>query len=282
MLRTYDYSKLTVNGMVQYRFGTEGTLTANTGYSELSGPILTGLAPLQGKEMGTTYGQLRLRAGQLFAQGYANWISAGKSFSYATGLPVVQDGVRYGAQIQYHTDSPDARTRFIVGADLDHSIMDTKGTINGRFEENDDITLIGGYAQSTLSFSPIADFMFTLRGDWSNLHEGLQLSPRAAFVYKPFPGQTFRATYNQAFAAPKSTQHFLDIIGQEQALGAKSPARHSRPRRPGASRSKNSDKPMRLASTSPLKGISEEISMLIHYHSYPYTAQRPVAGWWIY
>ncbi len=219
MPRTYDYTKLTVNGMLQYRFGDALSITANTGYSELSGPILTGFSTLQGKGMGTTYAQLRIRANNFFAQGFGNWARTGESFSYITGLPLIQNGARYGAQMQFDLNSPDERTRFIFGADLDHAFVDSEGTISGRFEDADDLTVFGGYAQSSLTLSPKVDFTFTLRGDWSNVSEEFQLSPRAALVFTPMPGQTLRATFNRAFAAPKGTEYFLDLVGQTTPLG---------------------------------------------------------------
>ena len=216
--RIPDYSKTVLDGMMQYRLADGVSITANGGFSELSGFLLTDLAPFQVNKMLGYYGQLRLQAGNFFAQMYANMRDAGESFAYTALRPIVQEGGRYGGQMQFEHNSSNSKTRLIAGLDADLIRLESSGTLTGRNEFSDDITLLGGYVQSTLDVSDAMDVIVAMRGDWSNVFDGLQLSPRAAILYKPSQLHTLRASYNSAFAAPTTFQFFLDFVLQEQLL----------------------------------------------------------------
>ena len=219
--RNNAYSKTVLDGMFQYRSSEQDlTITINAGYSDLTGFLLTDLSPFQVDKMLGYYGQFRVQAGKVFGQVYANMREAGESFSYTAVRPIVQEGGRYGGQLQFNHTSPDNRTRFTVGADADMVQLESSGTLTGRNELDDNLTLLGGYAQTAIDVSDQFDINVALRGDWSNVYEGLQLSPRAALVYKPSSQHTFRTSFNSAFAAPTTFQFFLDFVIQEQPLNA--------------------------------------------------------------
>ncbi|TDI68833.1 MAG: TonB-dependent receptor, partial [Bacteroidetes bacterium] len=59
--------------------------------------------------------------------------------------------------------------------------------------------------------SPKVDLTLAIRGDYDNIYEKFQVSPRAAVVFKPSTTQSFRITYNRAFSAPSVNSLFLDI-----------------------------------------------------------------------
>ena len=216
--RNYDYNKLNLNGMLQYRLGESITITANGGYAELKAIVLSGIGTLQADGFGYTYGQLRFQADRFFAQAYVNSNDAGNSFVYGTGVPVVDKGLVYSAQAQYDLDLANERIRLVVGGDLELTRPNTEGTILGRNEELDDINEMGGYAQSTFELNQQLDLTLALRGDWSNIFDAFQLSPRAAMVYRASQQHTLRASYNQSFSAPGVNSLFLDIVGQSTAL----------------------------------------------------------------
>ena len=216
--RTTKYSKTILDGMLQYRSGRDLTMTLNGGFSELTGYLLTDLSPFQVAQMLGYYGQFRVQAGNFFGQVYANMREAGESFSYTAVRPIVQEGGRYGGQLQFDHTGASGENRFIFGLDADLIRLESSGTLTGRNEDVDDLTLLGGYAQTSVNVSEQFDITFALRGDWSNVYEGLQLSPRAAMVYKPSPKHTIRTSYNSAFAAPTTFQFYLDFVIQEQTL----------------------------------------------------------------
>ncbi|MEZ4699989.1 MAG: TonB-dependent receptor [Rhodothermales bacterium] len=218
--RNYDFSKLNVNGMLQYRVQDNLSLTVNGGYSSLDAIVLSGIGTLQSKGFGYTYGQFRLQADRFFAQFYVNKNDAGDSFVYGNGVPVVDKGVQYSAQAQYDLSFADDRFRLILGGDLEMTRPDTEGTILGRNDANDDINEVGGYAQSTIEMTPKLDLTLAVRGDWSNVFDEFQVSPRAALVYKVNTSNTVRASYNKSFSSPGVNSLFLDIVGQVQQLDA--------------------------------------------------------------
>ncbi|GAB5519447.1 MAG: hypothetical protein RhofKO_16980 [Rhodothermales bacterium] len=215
--RDYDYEKYKVNGEIQYRLADDVTLAANLGTSALTAVVLSGIGTLQADGIGYSYGQLRLQAGNLFAQVYANTNDAGDSFVYAQDFngdnvpdPVVDKGRMINAQAQYDM-ALGSRQQLIVGVDYEQIRPDTEGTINGRNEDDDTITEAGIYAQSTTNLTEQFDLTLALRGDYNNIVEQFQLSPRAAVVFKPNTTNTFRATFNRAFSSPGSNSNFLDI-----------------------------------------------------------------------
>lgn len=219
--RQNDYEKYKVNGEFQYRFNDTVSLIANAGTSSLKATVLSGIGTLQADGFGYSYGQLRLQAGSFFAQAYLNVNDAGDSFVYGQDLdgdnqpdPVVDKGQLLNVQAQYDFAVWEDKQQFIVGVDYEAISPDTEGTINGRNEDDDEITETGGYIQSTTNLTSQFDLTLALRGDYNNIVEEFQLSPRAAVVFKPDNNNTFRATYNRAFSSPGSNSNFLDIIAR--------------------------------------------------------------------
>lgn len=212
--RKYDYESYNVNGFVQYRFRDGVSLALNAGHSSFTGTVLSGIGTLYGDGFGYTYGQLRLQAGNLFAQAYVNRNDAGNSTVYGTGERVIDNGVLYNAQAQYDLNAFDGRQQFIFGVDAVFTRPDTEGSILGRNEEEDDINEVGAYVQSTTELNPQFDLTLALRGDYNNIQEKLLLSPRAALVYKPTASHSVRATYNRAFSSPGTNSLFLDIVAR--------------------------------------------------------------------
>lgn len=207
-----DYQKRNVNGMLQYRMSDDVTITANGGYSDLTGTVLTGIGTVQGDQFALMYGQLRLQAGRLFAQAYLNKNDANNSFVYGTGDKVVDKGQQLNVQAQYDFEMAEGKQQFIVGADMDQTKPETEGTIYGRNDEDDTINEMGGYLQSLTRLTPKLDLTAAVRGDYDNIIEEVSVSPRVGLVFKPGTSHAFRATYNRAFALPGTNSMFLDIV----------------------------------------------------------------------
>ncbi|MFQ5771187.1 MAG: carboxypeptidase regulatory-like domain-containing protein, partial [bacterium] len=178
--RNYDYKKFNVNGLLEYRFSDNVFLTANGGYATLDATVLTGVGTAQADGWGYTYGQLRLQAGNFFAQTYLNRNNAGDSFVYGTKLPLVDKSTLFNVQAQYDLEMAEGNQHFIFGFDYDRTTPNTEGTIYGRNEKNDLISETGGYVQSQTAFSPKFNVTAALRLDYNNLQKELVLSPRVA------------------------------------------------------------------------------------------------------
>ena len=216
--RNYDYQKYLINGLLQYRVSPATTVSVNAGTSSLTGVVLSGIGTLQADRFGYSYGQVRVQSGGLFVQGYANFNDAGDSYVYGTGQTVVDKGIQYVAQTQYDFE-PLRKVRVISGLDARFTLPDTEGTILGRNEDRDQVNQYGAYAQASTPLMDALTLTAALRGDYNNVVDDFQLSPRAALVFAVNGTNTVRATYNRAFSAPGTNSLFLDIAARELIPG---------------------------------------------------------------
>jgi iron complex outermembrane receptor protein len=170
--------------------------------------------------------QQRFRHKQFFAQVFYNQSNSGNAdandpngtFYLRSGIPVVDQSSVLVAQLQqgYSLGS----TKLTGGIDYIATTPETKGTIMGRNEDDDNILETGAYLQFTTPLTPKLDLMGAVRGDMNSRIEGTQFSPRAALLYKATPTQNFRFTFNRAFNSPASFSFFLDQwSGQTANLG---------------------------------------------------------------
>jgi iron complex outermembrane receptor protein len=213
--RNPDYMKLNVNGSVEYRIEGAGNLTVAAGISRYTATVLSGIGTLQADNFGYQYAQLRYQQGGFFAQAYLNQNNAGDSYVYGSGDVVFDKSKTVNGQAQYDLAISGGRHNIIFGGDVEVVTPNTDGTIYGRFEANDQITEYGVYTQGTFGLTPEFDATVAVRGDYNNVVDQFQLSPRAAIVYKPMPGQSVRASYNRAFSSPGNNSLFLDIVARE-------------------------------------------------------------------
>jgi outer membrane receptor protein involved in Fe transport len=116
-----------------------------------------------------------------------------------------------GGQLQHALDIG-ASNSLVYGADYTFTNPRTGGTINGRNEDDDNTSEIGGYAQSTTRMSPQWDLLLAARLDQHNRLDGTFFSPRAAVVFKPAEGQSWRLTFNRAYSTPANFSFFLDLL----------------------------------------------------------------------
>ncbi|MDA1028290.1 MAG: TonB-dependent receptor [Bacteroidetes bacterium] len=206
-VRDTDYEKQNVNAALEYRFSDSGSLSANVGYANLKSTILSGVGTVQAEDYGYTYYQLRLKVDKFFAQVYVNKNNAGDSFVYGA-FPVTDNSTQTVGQAQYDLSLAEGKQNIILGADFEFIRPDTEGTI----QTDDGIDEFGAYVQSTTKINPKIDFTAALRGDYNSITDGLQVSPRAAIVYKPNNSSSFRATFNRAFSSPGTNSNFLNIV----------------------------------------------------------------------
>jgi iron complex outermembrane receptor protein len=206
--RDTDYSKSNINGNLEYRFSETGSLSANVGYSTLKATVLSGVGTLQAEGYGYSYGQLRLNLENFFAQVYLNRNDAGKSRVYGA-FDVVDNSTQLVGQAQYDWNNTSGRQSIIVGADFEMTRPDTEGTI----QTDEGIDEFGGYLQSTTKLTGKLDFTAAVRADYSSIgNQDINLSPRAALVFKPNSANSFRVTFNRAYSSHGTNSNFLNII----------------------------------------------------------------------
>lgn len=173
---------------------------------------LTGLGAAQVVDWGYNYLQGRFIYEDFFAQVFWNKSDNEDTYLLRSGRPLIDKSSVLVGQLQHATRlSP--RQNFIYGLDLIRTMPDTEGTINGRNEDDDEITEVGGYVQSETGLSERFDLVLAARLDNHSRLENPVFSPRAALVFKPAPEHSFRATYNRAFSTPTTLNLFLDISG---------------------------------------------------------------------
>lgn len=171
----------------------------------------TGLGPAQIRSWTFNSYQLRARTGHLFAQAFLNSSDAGNTFLLRTLQPIVDKSTQVVGQLQHGADFG-TRQSFIYGLDYQHTVPKTEGTINGRNENDDDITEVGGYLHSISRLTPELELVSAVRLDNHSRLEKNVFSPRVALVYKPTETQNLRATFNRAFSTPSTNNLFLDLL----------------------------------------------------------------------
>ena len=188
------------------------------GGTQTTGTELTGLGAGQAKNWRYMYGQTRFIYKDLFAQFFVNSSDAADTYTLRDGLPVIDKSDLYVGQIQ-HGYSLGERQRFTYGLDLLLTRPETEGTINGRNEDNDNITEIGGYLQSETKLTSQLKLILAGRADDHNHLNDIVLSPRAALAFQPNDDHNLRLTYNRAFSTPSTSNLFLDRLAVPDAYG---------------------------------------------------------------
>ncbi len=171
----------------------------------------TGLGPALVRDFSFETMQLRGRSGRLFAQAFLNRSDAGNTFLLRTLNPIVDKSTQVVGQAQHGFDLG-GRQSFIYGFDYQHTVPKTDGSINGRNEDDDDITEIGGYLHSITRLTPKLELVSAARLDDHSRLEKNVFSPRVALVFKPTENQNIRATFNRAFSTPSTNNLFLDLL----------------------------------------------------------------------
>src|SRR6266550_809414 len=213
-----------------FRPTTFSEIIANYGRSQAGSVVEpTGLGPAQVNDWIYQTYQLRGRYRQLFAQVFVNTSDAGGTYLLqavrpTTNCPDVTDQAciidrskQYVGQVQ-HGLNFGVRERLLYGLDYIRTIPVTEGTINGRNENDDDITEVGGYVHSVTQLSPMFELTTAARVDKHSRLKDPVFSPRVALVFKPVEDQNFRLTYNRAFSTPSTNNLFLDRVATATAL----------------------------------------------------------------
>lgn len=209
-----DYRLRRQGGEARFDFRptTASEITASYGRAVAGNAVEpTGLGPAQVRDWEFSSYQLRGRAGRLFAQAFLNTSDAGNTFLLRTLDPIVDKSTQAVGQAQHGFDLG-WRQSFIYGLDYMHSVPKTGGTINGRNEDDDDITEVGGYLHSITRFTPKLELISAARLDDHSRLEKKVFSPRVALVFRPTENQNIRATFNRAFSTPNTNNLFLDLL----------------------------------------------------------------------
>ncbi|MCK5482470.1 MAG: TonB-dependent receptor, partial [Gemmatimonadetes bacterium] len=164
----------------------------------------------QVQDWGYWYAQGRWHWKRLFAQVFWNKNDNNDTYLLRSGRPLVDQSYQTVAQLQHGFDI-NPQHALTYGADFLYTKPQSEGTINGRHEDDDDVTEIGGYVQYEGRFTEKWNLVAAARVDDHSRLEDPVFSPRAALVFKPTPSRSIRASYNRAFSTPNTLNLFLDI-----------------------------------------------------------------------
>jgi iron complex outermembrane receptor protein len=212
-VRDFDIERWGLEARADYRFAADGTIVGTYGRNSSSGIEMTGLGAGQTNDWVYQYMQARLSKGRFFAQAYYNTSDAGDSFLLRDGVALIDQSTLFVTQAQHGFSLADERQEFTYGIDYFATRPDSRGSIYGSYENEDDINEWGVYVQSKTALSAKFDFIAAGRLDSHSILPDNVWSPRAALVFKPTEGQNIRFSYNRAFSTPTALNLFLDISG---------------------------------------------------------------------
>jgi len=207
----FDVEKIAGEARLDIRPGANSSLIFNAGYNQGDQIELTGLGPAQAGGWSYRYLQARFNYKNLFVQSFVNASNAGDTYILNTGQ-IIKDNSKVIVGQAQHSVTLAQRQRFTYGLDAILTRPDTKGSINGRNENKDNIDEFGVYLQSETKVLRKLDLVAAARLDDHNHIEAPVLSPRVALVFKPASNHSLRATYNRAFGTPSTNSLFLDIL----------------------------------------------------------------------
>lgn len=174
---------------------------------------MTGIGTAQANDWSYTYYQARYEVNRFFVQTFLNQSDTEDTYLLRTGQQIIDKSRLWAAQAR-HGFLLGSRMNFTYGADFQFTEPRTDGTINGRNEDNDEITEYGAFLQSETQLSSRFNLVLAGRADKHSLLDDPEFSPRIALVFKPVQGQTLRLTFNSAFSTPTPNNLFLDLIAQ--------------------------------------------------------------------
>jgi len=210
--RSFDIERTAMDFRADWRPDKKTEVVANIGHTLIGSAVEpTGLGAAQVTGWGFSAYQLRAKRGKLFAQIFMNASDAGDTYLLRTGQVMVDKSEQKVAQVQHSVSFDNGRQTFVYGADYLATDPKTGGTINGRNENRDSFTEAGGYVHSITHLNKYWDAVAAIRYDKHSKLDKADWSPRAAMVFNPSETQSFRVSYNKAFANPSTNNQSLDL-----------------------------------------------------------------------
>jgi hypothetical protein len=153
--------------------------------------------------------------GDLFLNFFTNINDQKTTYSLVNGNVVYDESSNRAFQLQHTVPMKNGQT-IIWGLDYLDRTPETKGTINGKNEDDDDFTNIGAYYSYEKKFSDTFKFVGTGRVDSNNYLDNIGTSsvfaPKLAFVFSPEDVRgSFRLTYGENIDLPGNFPQNLDI-----------------------------------------------------------------------
>ena len=218
------WQQASLNGTLEFRPQDDLSVIVSGGWNQASAVFFNsqGEGLSQAQEFWT---QARVQKGGLFAQAF--WLTnnggsdENPTFLYQTGAETGIERTQFEAQIQYNFDTPSFfNANWTTGFDYRTSIADSRNTVYGRNEDDDDFTIFGVYAQGNFELAKKFDLVLAGRADRFNFIDETAFSPRAVLVYKASPKHTVRFGFNRAVGTPSQLIANIDFPVSSPVPGA--------------------------------------------------------------
>ncbi len=207
--------RATGEARLDWRPGPHTEVVGSAGVAEAIRNVdITDPGPFQVRHWRYTYVQGRVRHRDLFANVVLDVSDAGETFNLRTQDPVVDESRLAAAQLQHRLTF--APIRLVYGMDARLIDPRTRGTIHGRFEDQDRVLEVGGYVSGTTPLSPRLSLVTAARVDHHDVIGDVAVSPRLGLVWTPRQEHALRLTYNRAFSTPATAVLFLDLVQADQ------------------------------------------------------------------
>ncbi len=195
---------------IDQEISRDGSISYSAGMSGTQGILHTPIGPFELlNNTKLLYGQVAYRRGGFHASTFANHLSGD-----APALVSV-DGEGKPLRIEFKSGTYDLevgwrdlyfnRHLFSFGGNFRHNTYDLSIA-----PDADSRQQAGAFAQDEMDLGAFR-IALALRTDYFDNLDGLLVSPRAAVLWMPLPGHSFKLSFNRAFRAPSAIDNHLDI-----------------------------------------------------------------------
>ena len=204
----------------EFRPDLKSNLTINTRMANLSAIEMTGVGRQFADDVDLMQFQLAyfrqdVLGGDLYLNFFTNINDQKTTYSLVNGNVVYDESSNRAFQLQHTIPMKNGQT-VIWGLDYLDRTPETKGTINGKNEDDDNFDNLGVYYSYEKKFSDEFKFVGTGRLDQNNYLDAIGTSsvfaPKLAFVWSPEDVRgNFRLTYGENIDLPGNFPKNLDI-----------------------------------------------------------------------
>ena len=204
----------------EFRPDLKSNLTINTRMANLSAIEMTGVGRQFADDVDLTQFQIAyfrqdVLGGDLYLNFFTNINKQETTYSLVNGNVVYDESSNRAFQLQHTVPMKNGQT-IIWGLDYLDRTPETKGTINGKNEDDDNFDNLGVYYSYEKKFGDEFKFVGTGRLDQNNYLDAIGTSsvfaPKLAFVWSPDDVRgNFRLTYGENIDLPGNFPKNLDI-----------------------------------------------------------------------
>jgi iron complex outermembrane receptor protein len=206
------FEKFSAGGQVEWRADAQTTVRTGVGYAHATSAVdlEPTLGPIQLRHWSFANAEAEFSRKQVLARVSYSWNDSGDSYSLWYGNPLIDLSSMLTAQIKAGTAlSHGASLQY--GGDIRYINPKTEGSINGRNEDDDQVTEVGAYVLGERPLGEQVRLSAALRADYHDRIGTVGLAPRLGVVYQPTPTQAMRLTYGRGYTTPAPPDFFADI-----------------------------------------------------------------------